>query len=149
MGLIEGGKEIEQRLQLSFSKYLIRGEWFKPGWGLLEYIKKEAKFPKTLKKKVSYKNKIYYKDVELENVMGLDVIDIHVVIHPLTERQIYMLLFYLQNELKINVDFMGTTLREKLQIIIKNREILQPKIKKEGLIKSVDLTIKKQPDWEY
>ena len=132
LGLIEGDKEIEQRIQLSFRNCLIRGEWFKPVSTLLEFIKKRAKFPKTLKKKFNYKNKTYYKDVEIENLMQLDFMNGYNITRPLNEAQIDSLFVYLPNEVRESLDFISMAKREKLEIIRENKENLAKIIEKKG-----------------
>lgn len=134
LGLIEGDKEIEQRIQLSFRNCLIRGEWFKPVSTLLEFIKKRAKLPKTLKKKFKYKNITYCKDVELENPMQLDFMDGYNITKPLTETQIDSLFAYLPHEVREKIDFISVDKGEKLEIIRQNIESLNPIIKKKGFI---------------
>lgn len=132
LGLMEGDKETEQRIQLSFSKCLIRGEWFKPVSTLLEFIKKRAKFPKTLKKKFRYKNRTYYKDVEIENPNQLDFMEEYNITRPLNEAQIDSLLIYLPNKVKENIDFIELTRKEKLDLVHKNKEHLSKIIEAKG-----------------
>jgi len=132
LGLIEGNKEIEQRIQLSFRNCLIRGEWFKPVSTLLEFIKKRAKFPKTLKKKFRYKNVTYYRDVEIKNPMQLDFMEEYNITKSLTIDQIDALLIYLPNEITENVDFISLSKKEKLELVRENKEHLSAIIEKKG-----------------